>query len=341
MAQNDFVIANANGATVRADINSALQSLASASSGATAPGTTYNNQFWFDTTADILKIRDEANANWVNVASLVGTTWVPYSNGALAGTMANQNAASLTSNLVAGSGVSFVASQTAITSGTPNFATMGNFVTLSGTATANTLGTVQAGFLGVIHYGVAVTVVHNATSRILPTGSNINFVAGDVEFVVSLGSGNWRTVNVQLASGAALLGATAAATQAQQEAASDTSAFVTPGRQHFHPSSAKAWVRYDQTQNPDTITASYGVSSLTSVSSGRTRVNFTTAFSSLTSFFAIAHYGATNSNTNPNSGVQGSDYYIVTTSQVECSSGLGTSGLTDAVLGGCIAFGDV
>lgn len=339
MAQNDFVIANANGATVRADINSALQSLASASSGATAPGTTYNNQFWFDTTADILKIRDEANANWVNVASLVGTSWVPYSNGALAGTMANQNAASLTSNLVAGSGVSFVASQTAITSGTPNFATMGNFVTLSGTATANTLGTVQAGFLGVIHYGVAVTVVHNATSRILPTGANINFVAGDVEFVVSLGSGNWRTVNVQLASGAALLGATAAATQAQQEAASDTSAFVTPGRQHFHPSSAKAWGRINQTNN--TLTANYGVSSVTSPATGRTQVNFSTAFSSTTAYVVVCAYGKDNAGVATNAGVHGTDYIINTVSQAEIGMGNGTSGLLNAVLASFAAWGDL
>ena len=41
MSQNDLVIANAAGAAVRADINSALKAIAELQSGASAPGTTY------------------------------------------------------------------------------------------------------------------------------------------------------------------------------------------------------------------------------------------------------------------------------------------------------------
>jgi hypothetical protein len=208
MSQNDMVIANANGATVRADINSALQALASANGGATAPSTTYANQLWFDTVNDQLKIRDEANANWVVAASLVGTTWIPFSNGSVLGTMANLNAAGISTSLFLSSNIALAGSLTSVTSGTPNFASSGNAVTLSSTATANTLGTVQAGFIGYIHYGVAVTVTHNATSRILPTASNINFAIGDVETVLSLGSGNWRTINVMRASGLPIAGVT-------------------------------------------------------------------------------------------------------------------------------------
>jgi hypothetical protein len=83
MSQNDFVVANGSGATVRADINSALQALASSSSGATAPSLTYQFQPWFDTTTNILKIRNLANTAWVNVASLVGTVWRLYEQGTL------------------------------------------------------------------------------------------------------------------------------------------------------------------------------------------------------------------------------------------------------------------
>ena len=206
MSQNDMVIANANGATVRADINSALQALASSNGGATAPSTTYANQFWFDTVNDQLKIRDEANANWVVIASLVGTTWVPFSNGSALGTLANLNAASIGTALALGTNIGLAQALTAVSSGTPNFASSGNTVSLSGTATANTLGTVQAGFIGVIHYGIAVTVTHNATSRILPGAASINFAIGDVETVLSLGSGNWRTIAVTRASGLPLPG---------------------------------------------------------------------------------------------------------------------------------------
>lgn len=67
MSQHDFDIANQTASNARADINSALQALASTSSGATEPATKYANQLWYDTTANILKIRNEANSAWLNV----------------------------------------------------------------------------------------------------------------------------------------------------------------------------------------------------------------------------------------------------------------------------------
>lgn len=67
-------IANAAGATVRADINSALQALVSLSAGATEPATMYAYQLWYDTTANVLKIRNAANSAWVIVDSPVSTT---------------------------------------------------------------------------------------------------------------------------------------------------------------------------------------------------------------------------------------------------------------------------
>lgn len=70
MAQHDYVIANDTAANVRADINSALQAIASNNSGATAPSTTYANQWWYDTSTDTLKIRSEANDAWISVAVL-------------------------------------------------------------------------------------------------------------------------------------------------------------------------------------------------------------------------------------------------------------------------------
>lgn len=275
MPQNDFSLANANGATFRADVNSAFQAIASCSSGSSAPGTTYGCQWWFDTAADILKIRDEANANWVNVASLVGTTWIPYSNGSVLGTLANINASSIGSNLVMNAKhIAFASS--AVSSGTPDFATVGNVVSLSGTATANTLGTTPAGFIGVIHYGIAITVTHNGTSRILPTAANITTQVGDVEFVLSLGSGNYRTIAYMRADGTAL--GAGSATQAQQEGASLTTVFTSPGRQHFHPSACKQWCNFDGT--PTLASPSYNTTSVTDVGVGRWTVTIATDFSS-------------------------------------------------------------
>jgi hypothetical protein len=69
MSQNDFNIANQGFAAFRGDLNSALQALATNSSGATGPSTTYAYQWWYDTTANILKIRNAANSDWINFAS--------------------------------------------------------------------------------------------------------------------------------------------------------------------------------------------------------------------------------------------------------------------------------
>lgn len=67
MSQNDFVIADQSAVSALNDINSALQALASCSSGASEPATKYANQLWYDTTANILKLRNEANSAWISI----------------------------------------------------------------------------------------------------------------------------------------------------------------------------------------------------------------------------------------------------------------------------------
>jgi len=78
MSQNDMVIANAAGSVVRADVNSALQALATLSSGTSSPSTTYAGQSWWDTTNNLLKIRNGANSAWITIASFDGSTFLPY-----------------------------------------------------------------------------------------------------------------------------------------------------------------------------------------------------------------------------------------------------------------------
>ena len=70
MSQNDFTIANQTFPNTRADINSALQALASNSSGSSAPSTTFANQFFYDTTNDLLKIRNEDNDAFITICEL-------------------------------------------------------------------------------------------------------------------------------------------------------------------------------------------------------------------------------------------------------------------------------
>ena len=73
MSQNDFVIDNGTGLAVRQDIESAFQALASNNSGSSTPSTTYAYQFWADTSAGTLKIRNSANNAWIELLQLDGT----------------------------------------------------------------------------------------------------------------------------------------------------------------------------------------------------------------------------------------------------------------------------
>lgn len=70
-----------------------------------------------------------------------------------------------------------------------------------------------------------------------------------------------------------------AATQAEQEAASSTAAFTSPGRQHFHPSAAKFWAYISQSGTTPTLQTSYNVTSITDTALGRLTVTIATDFS--------------------------------------------------------------
>lgn len=68
--QHDLTVDNSNGLTVLADLNSALQALASNNSGATEPTTTFPLMWWSDTANDLLKQRNAANSAWISVLTL-------------------------------------------------------------------------------------------------------------------------------------------------------------------------------------------------------------------------------------------------------------------------------
>jgi len=72
MATHDYIIANADGATVRADINDALEAIVSNNSSTSEPATTYAYMWWADTTNGLLKQRNAADSDWVIVATLAG-----------------------------------------------------------------------------------------------------------------------------------------------------------------------------------------------------------------------------------------------------------------------------
>jgi hypothetical protein len=73
MSQHDYVIDNASGATVRADINSALGAIQSLNSGTSAPSSTAAGMLWLDTTGGapyVLKVRDAGNNHWLTLGNV-------------------------------------------------------------------------------------------------------------------------------------------------------------------------------------------------------------------------------------------------------------------------------
>jgi len=83
---------------------------------------------------------------------------------------------------------------------------------------------------------------------------------------------------------------TVAATQAEEEAGSSTSAYTSPGTQQYHPSACKAWAKTVKTGG---VSASYNVASLTKNSTGSYNIDWTVDFSSVNYSF-VAMMGGEN-----------------------------------------------
>jgi hypothetical protein len=73
VAQADGVVANGTGAAVRADLNDQLAAVFTNHSGSSEPATTYAYQWWADTNANVLKIRNSSNDGWITLRELDGT----------------------------------------------------------------------------------------------------------------------------------------------------------------------------------------------------------------------------------------------------------------------------
>lgn len=65
MAQHDYDIADADGATFLADLNNMAEAIATNNSGASEPATTFAYMWWPDTTGGWMKQRNAANSAWI------------------------------------------------------------------------------------------------------------------------------------------------------------------------------------------------------------------------------------------------------------------------------------
>lgn len=156
------------------NVNTALQALVTANSGATAPtnpcsGSSVTGQFWLDTstTPNALKIRDGSAWEVLGYVDASTGRWTPPIGGG-----ADSVASASTTNL---------------------WSVNPGYVTVTGTTTINALAVNGSGVTGsikVVAFSGVLQLTYNATSMILPGATNITTQAGDKAVVINLGGGN-------------------------------------------------------------------------------------------------------------------------------------------------------
>lgn len=247
-SQHDMTADNGSGATVRADYNLALKALASLSSGATAPATTFAYQPWADTTSGLLKQRNAANTSWLVRDSLAEA---------------------------------FVTSRSSNTILAASDYKKPFVATSSFTQTLTAAATLGDGWFVPYRVDSGATVTFDPNSSENIDGATTKVVVGPAAGIIVCSGTAFFTYGFDnpVASDT-VAGVIEIATQAEQETGTDTTRAVTPGRQHYHPSAVKFWARVDVSGGVPSVAADYGVSSITDNGAGDYAVNFDTAFSS-------------------------------------------------------------
>jgi len=185
-------------------------------------------------------------------------TVVPDNPGALAGLLAIFAANDGTSigggGGTAGGAINWAAAVDVASAATCDIgAAASNVVNVTGTTGITSFGTIAAGAMRWVKFADALTITHNGTSLILPGAANITTAAGDTAVFVSEGSGNWRCIAYQKASGAAIVQVAGGDTAQNvgylnipqnSKSAAYTTVLGDAGKHIFHPSAdttARTW----------------------------------------------------------------------------------------------------
>lgn len=179
MAQHDMDLANAAGATFRADLNNALAALVSNSSGATAPATTFAYMYWADTTTGYLKQRNAANSAWVTLFRLSD---MAFGDGSLILVGATSGASTLKAPAIASTYVHTLPAATTTLDGIDTTATLTNKrVTLRrGTTASSATPTINTDNYDIYEITALAAAITSVTTNLTGTPS-----AGDV-FILTI-----------------------------------------------------------------------------------------------------------------------------------------------------------
>jgi len=181
MTQDNMIVVNAPGATVRGKINTALQALASNSKGPSAPATPYAGQHWLEDdnpSSTVWTLWEYDGADWIKLGE-IDTTNNKFN------VMTNQSA-----DVASASTINLDTAYGLITD-----------VTGTTTITAVTLG---QGRIRFVRFTGALTLTHGS-NLVLPGGANITTAAGDFAILAGYASSVVRCVSFVKASAAPVL----------------------------------------------------------------------------------------------------------------------------------------
>jgi hypothetical protein len=190
MSQNSLVLpttGTVSGLAMTQNTNNALDTLNTLASGASQPASSEAGQWWHNTSANTLNIRNLANNAWIQIATLDETNniWMPPIGGNAASSIATTS-----------SGLCDL------------WSTPQGYLTVTGTFSTSSLCGASSGVVGTMKtvvFAAAVPLVYSSSQLILPSVSSFTTAAGDTAEVVNLGSGNVRVTNYTLANGRALV----------------------------------------------------------------------------------------------------------------------------------------
>jgi hypothetical protein len=154
--------------------------------------------------------------------------------------------------------------------------------TLDGSGTAYQVRQIAPAVLLSLFTGKGVIVAGSAAGAVVAKAAGADNTLVGYDSTQASGLRTFTLAGTLSATAGVLTGGVAL--QADQETGSSLVLAVTPGRQQFHPSAAKAWA---QANFAGTAPASYNVSSVTDTGTGDMSINWTTSFSS-TAYCVVA-----------------------------------------------------
>lgn len=185
---------------------------------------------------------------------------------------------------VAGQNFSFISSAANTTNVTLNINSLGAKAVTKQGATALVAGDIPSGAIVEVGYDGTQFQIKNVNfaTTLAPLASPA-FTGNPTAPTQAPATNNTRLATTAYTDAAAAV-VTAAipvvATQAQQETSTSTAVFVSPGRQQYHPSAAKAWCVTQISGGTPVGAATYNISSITDNGVGDFTYNFTVSFSS-------------------------------------------------------------